>query len=112
GYFQDATVGGAAGGAAATLVALNPVTGDVGGGTTVTASGTNFACTPAFPAVDFGGALGTVTSCGSTALTVTTPAHAAGTVNVTVTNSGAGASNALLFTFKDTKAPSLTQLSA
>src|SRR5207249_11235024 len=111
-YFQDATVGGAAGGATATLVAISPATGDLAGGTVVTLSGTNFACTPSFPAVDFGGAAGTVTSCGSTTMTATTPAHAAGTVNVTVTNAGAGPSNALLFTFKDTTAPTLKQLNA
>jgi len=33
-------------------------------------------------------------------------------VNVTVTNAGAGASNALLFTFQDTTAPTLKQLNA
>ena len=112
GYFQDATVGGAAGGATATLVAISPATGDLAGGTVVTLSGTNFACTPAFPGVDFGGAAATVTSCGSTTMTATTPAHAAGTVNVTVTNSGAGPSNALLFTYKDTTAPTLKQVNA
>jgi len=112
GYFQDVTVGGGGTGAAATLVAISPATGDIGGGTVVTLSGTNFACTPSFPGVDFGGAAGTVTSCGSTAMTVTAPAHAAGTVNVTVTNAGAGPSNSLLFTFKDTTAPTLKQINA
>jgi IPT/TIG domain-containing protein len=112
GYFQDATVGGAGTGNAATLVALSPATVDIAGGTVVTVQGTNFACTPSFPAVDFGGAAGTVTSCGSTALTVTAPAHASGTVNVTATNSGAGPSNALLVTYKDLTAPTFKQLSA
>src|SRR5438477_506259 len=112
GYFQDATVGGTGTGAAATLVAISPATGDIAGGTVVTLSGTNFACTPSFPGVDFGGAAGTVTSCGSTAATVTAPAHAAGTVSVTVTNAGAGPSNSLLFTFKDTTAPTLKQINA
>ncbi|HYL51652.1 MAG TPA: IPT/TIG domain-containing protein, partial [Acidimicrobiia bacterium] len=112
GYFQDATVSGTGTGAAATLVALSPATGDINGGTVVTLQGTNFACTPSFPGVDFGGAAGTVTSCGSTAATVTAPAHAAGTVNVTVSNAGAGPSNALLFTFKDLTAPTLKQINA
>ena len=55
GYFQDATVGGAAGGATATLVAISPATGDLAGGTVVTLSGTNFACTPSFPATAYSG---------------------------------------------------------
>src|SRR5205814_7331156 len=112
GYFQDATVGGTGTGAAATLVAISPAQGDLAGGTVVTLSGTNFACTPSFPTVTFDTTAGTTTSCGSTSLTATTPAHAAGTVTVTVTNAGAGPSNALLFTYKDTTAPTLKQLNA
>src|SRR5439155_7366598 len=69
---------------------------------------TGFVCTPAFPSVSFGGTNAAVTSCGSTQIVTTSPAHAAGPVTVTVTNSGAGASNGLTFTFVDTTPPQFT----
>jgi hypothetical protein len=62
-------------------------------------------CTPAFPTVNFGSSTAAVTSCGTTALTATSPAGAVGSVNVTVTNSGAAASNALAYTYVDTTHP-------
>lgn len=110
GYFQDVSVA-APSGAAATLVSLSPTTGTTAGGTTVTATGSGFVCTPSFPTVTVDTTAVTPTACGSTSLTFTTPAHAAGGVNVTVTNAGAPASNALLFTFK-APAPSFTSLGA
>jgi hypothetical protein len=108
GYYQDATVGG--GGGAATITSLVPNTGSSNGGTTVTINGSGFVCTPAFPAVSFGGTNAAVTSCGSTALTATSPAHAPGTVTVTVTNSGSLASNGLPFTYQDTTRPTFTAI--
>ncbi len=110
GYYQDATVGGAGSGAAV-LTSLNPTTGTTGGGTAVTLTGTGIACTPAFPAVSFGGTNAVVTSCGSTSVGATSPAHAAGSVTVTLTNSGQAASNGLVFTYADTSAPSYTGMS-
>src|SRR5438552_7591730 len=106
GYYQDATVGG--GGTGASITSLNPFTGTTNGGTSVTITGTGFVCTPAFPSVSFGGTNAAVTSCGSTQIVTTSPAHAAGPVTVTVTNSGAGASNGLTFTFVDTTPPQFT----
>jgi len=103
GYFQDANTGVSAG--AATLTSLTPTTGTANGGDTVTIAGTGIVCNPTFPTVSFGGSNGVVTSCGSTAVTVTTPAHAVGAVTVTLTNPGAGASNGLGFTFADTTKP-------
>src|SRR5438034_2657164 len=103
GYFQDANTGVSAG--AATLTLISPNTGSSNGGDTVTITGSGIVCNPTFPTVSFGGANGVVTSCGATALTVTTPAHATGSVTVTVTNPGAGASNGLTFTFSDTTTP-------
>ena len=103
GYFQDANTGVSAG--AATITLLNPNTGSSNGGDTITISGTGIVCNPTFPTVSFGGSNGVVTSCGATALTVTTPSHAVGSVTVTVTNPGAGASNGLTFTFSDTTTP-------
>jgi hypothetical protein len=53
------------------------------GGTSVTIAGTDFFGTPA---VTFDGTAGTVTAVTSTSLTVTTPAHPTGIVDVVVTN--------------------------
>ena len=103
GYFQDANTGAAAG--AATITSLTPNTGSNAGGTTVTIAGSGIVCNPTFPTVSFGGTNGVVTSCGATALTVTSPAHAVGSVTVTVTNPGGGPSNGLTFVFADTTTP-------
>jgi hypothetical protein len=66
-----------------TVTGVSPNTGSVAGGNTVTVTGTNFV--PG-EVVMFGTAAGTgVTQLSSGKLTVVAPAHAAGTVNVTVT---------------------------
>jgi photosystem II stability/assembly factor-like uncharacterized protein len=66
------------------LSAVNPSSGPTGGGTRVTLTGTNLS---ADALVTFGGtAAGNVTSSGPTSLAVTTNAHAAGAVDVVVTN--------------------------
>src|SRR6266550_353965 len=106
GYFQDANTGVSAG--AATITSLTPTTGTNNGGTTITIAGSGIVCNPTFPTVSFGGTNGVVTSCGATALTVTSPAHAVGSVTVTVTNPGAGASNGLTYVFADTTKPSFS----
>jgi len=106
GYFQDANTGAAAG--AATLTSLSPQSGSTNGGTTVTINGTGIVCTPAFPTASFGGTNAVVTSCGATALTAVTPAHAVGLVTVTVTNPGGAASNGLSFNYLDTTPPTFT----
>lgn len=103
GYYQSATVG--AGSGAAVITSLTPSTGSANGGTSVAIAGTGFVCTPAFPSVTFGANTAAVTSCGTTALTATSPAGAVGTANVAVTNSGAAASNTLPFTYQDTTKP-------
>lgn len=105
GYFQRVTVGTTTTGTAATISSISPTTGSTAGGTTVTITGTNFDCTPAFPTVNFGANAATVTSCGATTLTVTSPAGAAGAASVTVTNEGAAASNSATFTYADTTRP-------
>src|SRR5207249_4734398 len=108
GYFQDANTGVSAG--AATLTSISPAQGTSAGGTTVTLGGTGFVCTPAFPSVSFGGTNAVVTSCGATALTTKSPAHAVGSVAVNVTNSGAGASNSLNYLYQDLDAPIFTSI--
>jgi hypothetical protein len=103
GYYQEANTGAAAG--AATITSLTPTQGSSTGGTTVTITGTGIICNPTFPTTSFGGTNAVVTSCGSTTLTATTPAHAPGSVTVTVTNPGGGASNGLTFVYQDTTTP-------
>jgi hypothetical protein len=67
-----------------TVTAITPNTGSTGGGTTVTIMGTGF---QSGASVTFGGTMATTTTMvSSTTLTATTPAHAAGVVNVVVTN--------------------------
>lgn len=67
-----------------TISGLSPASGPTTGGTTVTISGTNFG---SGATVTFGGTSGTnVNVVSSTSITVVTPAHAAGTVAVTVMN--------------------------
>ena len=110
GYYQAATVG--AGSGAATITSLTPSSGSASGGTSVTIAGSGFVCTPSFPTVAFGSSNAAVTSCGTTALTATSPAGAVGSVNVTVTNSGGAASNALAYTYVDTTHPQFLTFSA
>src|SRR5439155_13241862 len=107
GYYQDATIGGGGGGAA-TLTGISPTFGSTSGGTAVTLTGTGFVCTPAFPSVAFGATNAAVNSCGGTSIGVTSPAHVAGSVTVTVTNSGQAASNGLSFLYQDTTPPQFT----
>ncbi|HEV8537150.1 MAG TPA: IPT/TIG domain-containing protein [Candidatus Limnocylindria bacterium] len=107
GYFQDANLGGVSAGAA-TITSLTPDNGPSTGGTNVVIAGSGFVCTPAFPSVSFGGTNAAVSSCGSSSITAVSPAHAPGSVTVTVTNSGTAASNGLTFTYADLTAPQFT----
>jgi putative cell wall-binding protein len=66
---------------------VRPDGGPVGGGTSVTISGSGFTTIPGAPAVDFGSAPSTnVTVVAPTELTATSPAGAAGPVSVTVSD--------------------------
>src|SRR5205085_10011846 len=69
-----------------TVTSVNPSNGSTGGGTGVTVAGTNFV---AGATVTFGGTAATnVVVVSGTQITATTPAHAAGAVNVVVTKHG------------------------
>ena len=69
---------------APTVSNVSPSTGLTAGGTAITITGTNFA---AGAAVSLGGSPATgVTVVNGTTIAATTPAHAAGAVNITVTN--------------------------
>ncbi|MBV9497010.1 MAG: IPT/TIG domain-containing protein, partial [Acidobacteria bacterium] len=78
----------------------------VGGQTSVVISGTNLSNATG---VTFGGIAATITANGSTSVTVTTPAHAAGAVNVVVTTAGGSATRTNGYTYID--APSISSLS-
>ena len=70
--------------AAPTISSITPNNGALGGGTAVTLAGANFT---SGATVTFGGTAATnVVVVNPTQITATTPAHAAGTVNVVVTN--------------------------
>jgi hypothetical protein len=68
---------------APTITNISPATGASTGGTALTITGTNFYGTPT---VTIGGNAATVSDVTSTTITATTPTHANGTVDVTVTN--------------------------
>ena len=86
------------------VTSLSATNGLVAGGTPVIISGLNFDPTPANDTVMFGANSVTVTAASTTSLTVTSPAHAVGGVNVTVQNSGGTSafSNADVFTYYTT----------
>ncbi len=74
-----------------TVTGLSPATGPTAGGTVVTITGTNFIGTSQ---VDFGSVpAGSFRVNSNTSITATTPAEAAGTVDVTVSNAGASATS-------------------
>jgi hypothetical protein len=73
----------------ATITAVSPTAGPVAGGTVVTLTGTNFT---GATTVNFGATAGTGLVVNSaTSITITAPAHAAATVDITVVN-GSGTS--------------------
>ncbi|HEX6738313.1 MAG TPA: IPT/TIG domain-containing protein, partial [Vicinamibacteria bacterium] len=90
-----------------TLRAVSPPSGPLAGGTRITVTGTDFA---AGATVSVGGSAATaVTRVDANTLTATTPAHAAGTVAVTVTNPGTlSATLAGAFTFNPLRYFALT----
>ena len=87
---------------APTITSLTPNTGSTAGGTVVTIKGTNLS---AVSAVDFGGTPGTgIVLVDSQTVRVTSPAHAAGAVNVTVTTPS-GTSAPATYTYTTPPAP-------
>jgi hypothetical protein len=100
----DWAPGAAVGTTGPTLTAIDPASGPTGGGTQVTLTGTGFE--PA-SAVTFDGQPAALVSGGATSLVVTSPAHAAGAVDVVVTNAdGQSATLAAAFTY--VSGPTLT----
>lgn len=89
-----------------TITSLSPVTDVPAGGATITVTGTGFLSASAVT-VD-GTPLGSFTPVSATSLTFAAPAHAAGAVNVTVTNA-TGTSTAAVLTYEAT--PTISALS-
>ncbi|NEW99898.1 transporter [Rhodopseudomonas sp. BR0G17] len=93
--------------AAATVTAIAPAAGPIGGGTSVTITGTNLA---GATAVTIGGVAATsVTIVNATTITATTPAHAAGSVDVVVTTPGGTATGTGFYSY--VTGPSVTSIS-
>ncbi|MBI5295731.1 MAG: IPT/TIG domain-containing protein [Chloroflexi bacterium] len=86
-----------AGSTAPTITNIAPNAGPVAGGTTVIITGTNLTG----GTVTFGGLPATCTVDSATQITCTTPAHAAGPVDVVVTTPGGPATSAGGFTYVD-----------
>jgi hypothetical protein len=88
------------------LTGVTPASGPTAGGTTVALAGADF---DVGASVAFGGQVATVLSRTTTTLTVTAPAHAAGPVNLVVTN-GDSQSATLAAAFTYVAPPSLTSV--
>ena len=80
----------------ATITSLSPITGTIAGGTAVVITGTNLTTATS---VSFGGTPATPTSTTATSILVTAPAHAVGSVAVTVTTSGGPATGSLSYNY-------------
>jgi len=81
----------------ATIASVTPATGPVAGGTNVTIKGANFG---GVSAVSFGGTAATLVAIvDETTLTCRTPAHAAGAVNVVVTDDSGAVTKTGGFTY-------------
>lgn len=92
-----------------TVTNVTPANGSTNGGTLVTVTGTNFSTDAT---VTFGGATATnVSVTNSFTLTVVTPAHAAGVVDVVVANPGGNSGTGVgLFTYDQALSPTLTNV--
>ena len=98
-----------------TVTAIAPTSGSTLGGTAVTISGSGFSITPLATTVTFGATAAAVVLCAfTTSCTATSPAGAAGPVDVTVTVAGltSATSAADLFTYlTPAPAPTVTSVS-
>jgi hypothetical protein len=80
-----------------TVTSVSPTSGSTAGGTLISISGTGF---KSGATATFGGAAATVTAVSTVSITAFTPAHAAGAVDVVVTNTdGTAGTRAAAFTY-------------
>jgi len=84
-----------------------PSSGPIAGGTSVTVVGTNFSNPTS---VTFGGTNGTITASTSTTISVTSPAHVAGSAQVVVTTVAGSSTQPATFTYVTATVPSITTL--
>ncbi|NYG98611.1 hypothetical protein BJ979_001237 [Schumannella luteola] len=89
------------------VTAHTPVTGPTAGGTAVTITGTDL---DGVTAVQFGTTAGTITSQSPTQIVVTSPAHAAGSVNLVLRDPAGDVTIADGFLFRDPQAPTTSNL--
>lgn len=94
--------------AAPTVTSVSPNQGSVAGGTSVTLMGTNLS---AASEVKFGDTVANITASAASWITVTTPAHAAGTVDVTVTTAGGTSATSAWDQYTYVAGPTLTSAS-
>ena len=90
------------------VTSLTPTTGPIAGGTVVTITGTGFT---GATSVTFGGTAAAITAVAATTITVTTPAHVAGTVDVLVTTPTGTSANTVADNFIYTSGPTVTAIS-
>ena len=90
------------------ITAISATIGPASGGTAVTISGTGFT---AASSMDFGSVASAFTIVSDTAITTTSPASAAGTVDVTVSSAGGTSATAAADQFTFVAAPTITSIS-
>lgn len=91
-----------------TVTGISPNKGPLQGGTSVTLTGTGLA---GATAVNFGNIPGSITFNSATQITATSPAHIAGTVDVTVTTAGGTSAPSLFDKFTYVAAPTVSGIS-
>ena len=96
--------------AAPTVTTVSPTAGPAAGGSTVTITGTNLG-TAATATVTFGATAATIVSDNGTTLVATSPAGAAGTVDITVTTAGGTSTTSANDQFTYVAAPTVTTVS-
>ncbi|HCK85078.1 MAG TPA: hypothetical protein DHW63_11355, partial [Hyphomonadaceae bacterium] len=94
---------------APSVTAVNPPRGVTTGGTAITITGANF--TGATAVTIGGNAAVTFTAVNDTTITATTPAHAAGIVDIVVTTLNGSGTGVGLFTYVAPQAPTVTAIS-
>lgn len=95
--------------ASPTVTSVGPNSGPAAGGTSITITGTDFT---GATAVTIGGSAAAFSVVNATTITATTPAHAAGVVNISVTTAGGTGTGTNLFTYTaPPTAPTVTAVS-
>jgi len=90
------------------VIAINPATGPIGGGQAVTITGVNFT---GATSVTIGGVAAAIGTVSATTITATTPAHAAGVVDVVVTTPSGSGTGTGFYTYVNPLAVTVTLIS-